>query len=258
MLMQHAKLVDERDDLSVELAALLNQAGKPHDALSLLLRRRFQPWEGGEGLVLGQYVRARLLLGWRNLNQDEPAKAREQFFAALEAPESLGEAKHLLANQSDIYYWMAESFHRESQEDQARAWWLLAAEQRGDFQQMSVREVSDMTFWTGAALQSLGRAEEATVLFDRIYDYSVELEKTEPVIDYFAASLPAMLLFDENLGLRNRIQALFLRAQASLGHKRRAVAEDLLREVLAIDGSHAGACDLLRQLADFDIAGAVH
>jgi len=258
MLMQHAKLVDERDDLSVELAALLNQAGKPHDALSLLLRRRFQPWEGGEGLVLGQYVRARLLLGWRSLNQDEPARAREQFFAALEAPENLGEAKHLLANQSDIYYWMAESFHRESQEDQARAWWLLAAEQRGDFQQMSVREVSDMTFWTGAALQSLGRAEEATVLFDRIYDYSVELEKTEPVIDYFAASLPAMLLFDENLGLRNRIQALFLRAQASLGHKRRAVAEDLLREVLAIDGSHAGACDLLRQLADFDIAGAVH
>src|ERR1700683_978955 len=153
---------------------------------------------------------------------------------------------------------MAESLHREGQEDQARAWWLRAAEQKGDFQQMSVREVSEMTFWTGAALQSLGRTEEATVLFNRIYDYSVELEKTEPVIDYFAASLPAMLLFDENLGLRTRIQALFLRAQASLGHKRRAVAEDLLREVLAIDGSHAGACDLLSQLADFDIAGAVH
>ena len=67
-LMQYSKLVEARDDLSVEVATLLNHVNKPDEALHLLLSRRFQPWEGGEGLVLGQYVRARLLLGRRALD----------------------------------------------------------------------------------------------------------------------------------------------------------------------------------------------
>ncbi|MBW8870588.1 MAG: tetratricopeptide repeat protein, partial [Acidobacteriales bacterium] len=77
-LSQFPRLVDARDDLSVELATLLNQVGKPGDALHLLLGRRFQPWEGGEGLVLAQYVRARLLLGCRSLHQADFANARDQ------------------------------------------------------------------------------------------------------------------------------------------------------------------------------------
>jgi tetratricopeptide (TPR) repeat protein len=50
----HAALVAQRDDLSVELAALYNHVGRPGDALELLVSRQFQPWEGGEGLVLGE------------------------------------------------------------------------------------------------------------------------------------------------------------------------------------------------------------
>ena len=62
-LQRFPELVQQRDDLSVELATAYNQLGKPEKALELLLARRFQPWEGGEGLVLGQYVRSHLLLG---------------------------------------------------------------------------------------------------------------------------------------------------------------------------------------------------
>jgi tetratricopeptide (TPR) repeat protein len=43
-LLRHADLVAERDDLSVELATLYNQTGKPDQALSCLLSRNFQPW----------------------------------------------------------------------------------------------------------------------------------------------------------------------------------------------------------------------
>jgi len=251
-LQQYPMLVEARDDLSVEVATLLNQADKPGEALCLLLNRRFQPWEGGEGLVLGQYVRARLLLGCRALDVGNPVEARNQFSAALQPPQSLSEAKHLLTNQSDIRYWIGESFHRSSEHDNACAWWLRSAQQKGDFQQMSVRDVSDMTFWTGLALQRLGRQVEATDLFTRIYDYSVELENTQPRIDYFATSLPAMLLFNEDLGQRNRIDGLFLRAQALAGLSRTAEAQSLLQEVLKLDGSHAGASDLLVQLGRSD------
>lgn len=251
-LQQYPMLVEARDDLSVEVAALLNQTGKPDEAQSLLLSRRFQPWEGGEGLVLGQYVRARLLLGRRALDIGDPVEARNQFSAALQPPQSLSEAKHLLANQSDIYYWLGESFHRSGDGENARVWWLRAAQQKGDFQQMSVQDVSDMTFWTGLALQRLGRQDEAAALFTRICNFSVELETRQPRIDYFATSLPAMLLFNEDLARRNHIDAMFLRAQALVGLSRAAEAQSLLQEVLKLDSNHAGASDLLDQLGRSD------
>jgi len=241
-------LVDARDDLSVEVATLLNQNGKPGEALDLLLGRRFQPWEGGEGLVLAQYVRARLLLGCHALDQAEFANARDQFLAGLQPPDNLSEAKHLLANQSDIYFWLGESFHRGGEEENARAWWLRAAQQRGDFQQMSVQQISDMTYWTGFALQRLGRNDECIALFTRIYDHSVELERTPPKIDYFATSLPAMLLFNENLEQRRRMDALFLRAQALSGLSRTVESQSLLQEILNLDRNHAGASDLVKHL----------
>jgi tetratricopeptide (TPR) repeat protein len=251
-LLRYPSLVEGRDDLSVEVATLLNQVGNPDEALQLLLGRRFQPWEGGEGLVLGQYARARMLLGCRALDRGDTVEAQGQFLAALQPSRNLSEAKHLLANQSDIHYWIGESFHRGGDDPNARAWWLHAAQQKGDFQQMSVRHVSDMTFWSGLALQRLGRHDEATDLFTRIYQYSVEIEGTQPIIDYFATSLPTMLLFEDDLALRNRINALFLRAQASAGLGRTADAHLMLQQVLTLDLGHAGASDLLQQLRTFN------
>ena len=247
-LLQYSNLVQVRDDLSVELAMLLNQVGKPGDALSLVLSRRFQPWEGGEGMVLGQYVRARLMLGQRALFAGHLAEGREQFMAALKPPQTLSEANHLLANQSNIHYWIGEALHRDGHIDEARSWFLRAAQHKGDFQQMSVCDISGTTFWAGLALQRLGRQEDATDLFNRIFEYSMEFESTEPKIDYFATSLPAMLLFNEDLARRNRIEARFLRAQASAGLKHTNAAADLLRDVLALDSSHPGASDLLQLL----------
>ena len=97
-------LVASRDDLSVELSALLNQIGRPRDALAVLLGRRFQPWEGGEGLALEQYVETRLALGRAALRGGDIAEARDEFELALTPPRSLGEAWHLLANQSEVHY----------------------------------------------------------------------------------------------------------------------------------------------------------
>jgi tetratricopeptide (TPR) repeat protein len=247
-LLRHPQLLSQRDDLSVELAALYNQTGHPAEALDLLLHRKFQPWEGGEGLVLGQYVRARLLLGRQCLSEAQPDAALAQFLAALQPPANLSEARHLLANSSDIYYWLGEAYDHLRRKEDAAAWWTRATRQKGDFQQMAVRELSDMTFWTGLAYLRLGRKSEADALFQQLHDYSLELEHTEPRIDYFATSLPTMLLFEDDLRRRNRIDALFLRAQAATGLDRTANANELLHEVLDLDKSHAGAADLLEHL----------
>lgn len=257
-LLRFPALLALRDDLSVELATLYNQVGQPEKALALLLQRKFQPWEGGEGLVLAQYVRARLLLGRRALEGGEVAEALAQFEAALQIPENLSEARHLLANQSDVYYWLGEAYDRLNRKEAAAEWWSRATRQKGDFQQMAVRELSDMTYWTALACRRLGMGEEADTLLRRLYDFSLAMEPTEPKIDYFATSLPAMLLFEEDLQQRNRIEALFLRAQAAAGQRRADEAESLLREVLRMDGNHTGAADLLQQIGRPEETTTVH
>ena len=248
-LLQEPGLVSVRDDLSAELATLYNQLGRPAQALEVLEGRKFQPWEGGEGLVLGQYVRAHLLLGRGMLDRGEAAAAVCHFQSALAVPKNLSEAKHLLANQSDVFFLLGLAYKRASDRDNARSWLERAVRQRGDFQQMSVREISSMTYWTGLAMRQLGQESEARKLFQKIFDYSLALEATEPKIDYFATSLPTMLLFEEDLSLRNAADALYLRAQALLGLEQPGEAERLLREVLVRDANHTGAADLLSELS---------
>lgn len=239
------ELVASRDDLTVELATLYNQVGRPHDALNVLLSRRFQPWEGGEGLVLAQFVRANLLLGNKALAEGSPEGAICRFGAAWNLPESLGEAKHLLMNLSMIDYWLGVAHAANGDSDQALLHWERAAIVRADFQQMQVHSISDMTYWNGKALGRLGRYDDAKKVFQEIYEYSIMLERQPSRIDYFATSLPAMLLFDDDLNLRQKISAKFLRAQALLGFGRISEGTALLSEVQSLDANHSGAADLL-------------
>jgi len=238
-------LVALRDDLSVELAVLYNQVGRPADALALLLSRNFQPWEGGEGLVLGEYVRAQLLLGRDALAAGNADSAIEHFKAADHPPQSLNEARHLLANSSNIEFWLGEAWSAAGDAARATLHWQNAERQRGDFQQMQVRAVSEMTYWSAMALRRLGRKKEATSLFVSILDYATDLKRKTPKIDYFATSLPTMLLFEEDLQKRQHITATFLQAQALTGLGLDTEAQAALDEVQRLDRSHAGARDIL-------------
>ncbi|PTY03851.1 DUF5107 domain-containing protein [Opitutaceae bacterium EW11] len=244
-LERHPKLVAQRDDLTVEICALYNQTGRPGKALALLTTRRFQPWEGGEGQALGQHVRTHLGLGRSALSRGDAQAAIEHFTAAAGAPENLGEAKHLLANQSDIHFWLGEALAAAGRVDDARAHWSAAAEFKGDFQEMQVRSFSEMTYFSGLALCRLGRAGEARRLFKQLVAHARELARQPAKIDYFATSLPTMLLFDDDLQARQETNALFMEAQARLGLGEKAAARRLLRKVLERDPSHALAADLV-------------
>lgn len=241
-------LVARRDDLVVELAGLRNQTGDPHGALDLLLGRKFQPWEGGEGSVLGEYLRACMQIGSALLDAGEAKAAFDAFARATTVPESLGEAKHLLANQSDLFYWLGEAAARLDRNEEAEVWWRRAAEQKGDFQEMSVRSISDKSFWSALAHRRLGALEQAESLLREIEVYGRQLGETEARIDYFATSLPTMLIFEDDLQQRRKVESFFLQAQAAFGLGSYDEAQRLLREVLTFDKNHAAAADLLRLL----------
>ena len=244
-LVKRLDLVRQRDDLTVELCALYNQTGRPAKALAMVGSRHFQPWEGGEGGPIGQHVRSHLVLGRQALSQGKPAAAREHFEAALPTPLNLGEARHLLVNQSDIHFWLGCALAAQGEESAARERWLAAANFAGDFQEMSVRTYSEMTYYSARSWDRLGRRTKAQKLFQELLVYAQLLEKAKARIDYFATSLPTMLLFDDDLQFRQQTTAMFLQAQARLGLGQAASARTLLRRILQRDPNHALAADLL-------------
>ena len=68
---------------------------------------------------------------------------------------------------------------------------------------------------------------------------------TPAQIDYFATSLPTMLLFEDDLAARQALAADFMEAQAQLGLGEVAGARARLKSILRRDPSHASAADLL-------------
>lgn len=247
-LEKHASLVATRDDLCVEFCALQNQVGRPEKALPIVSSRNFQPWEGGEGQALGQHVRTHQLLARRALTAGDAAEAARLLEVALSAPLNLGEANHLLANQSDLRLALGDALVAAGRRAAALPQWRAAAEFKGDFQGMSVRAYSEITYYSALALRRLGKKVAADKLLRALLAYAQTLAKTEAKIDYFATSLPTMLLFDDDLQARQLTTALFLEAQARLGLGQKARAAVLLRTVLKRDPAHALAADLLAPL----------
>ena len=246
-LEKYSDLVRLRDDLSIELATLYNDTNQPEKALAVIESRRFQPWEGGEGLVLGQYVRTQLALGRRALADGKPAEARRFMEAALNCPANLGEAAHLLANQSDVFYLLGTACEAAGDASAAQTWWERAASHERDFREMSVRSFSEKTCYSALALKRLGKSREAEKLLRDLLAYAQNLMQQKVQVDYFATSLPAMLLFKDDLQRRNTVTALFLQAQAWLGLGEAAKAQELLARVRSLDPSHSTAADMLTE-----------
>jgi tetratricopeptide (TPR) repeat protein len=240
-------MVLRRDDLSVELATLYNDENQPEGALAILTGRQFQPWEGGEGLVLTQFLRSNLLLAQNALGSGDAQRAHHYLQDTFELPETLGEARHLLQNLSIVDYWMGLVYRELGLMDKAIHHWERAGHQSGDFRHMKTLAVSEMTYWSAISLRQLGREDEARDLLQQILDYAYSLDNRIPSIDYFATSLPAMLLFDEDLKQRQTITTCFLKAQARIGLGQTQEGISLLNEVLKMDQSHSGAIDLLRE-----------
>jgi Tfp pilus assembly protein PilF len=110
---------------------------------------------------------------------------------------------------------------------------------------MSIRAFSAMTCYAALAWQQLGRKSKAKKLLTGLLAYAEELERADAKIDYFATSLPTMLLFDDDPSRRQATSARFLQAQARLGLGQKARARRLLKSVLQRDPHHAMAADLL-------------
>lgn len=153
----------DRDALAVEYCRLLARAGRGLEALAILESRRFAPWEGGEGLALAAWeeVTGRLSDAARDSGDLVTASAYAR--RAIDAPATLGEARHPLTDTTALHERLA------------------------------------------VLLDALGRADEAAST--RAAATVSSAQPVSPIrpdggIDYFATSLPDLLLFSPLAGER--------------------------------------------------------
>ncbi|MCD5314366.1 DUF5107 domain-containing protein [Kineosporia babensis] len=245
---QHRALVAERDDLTVEYADLLTATGSAQQARDVLSNRLFHPWEGGEGRVLGAWTRAALELAGRHLAANEPELALARVRETLEPPQNLGEARHPLANTAQIHLLLGDVLAALDRPQEARQAWQIAAGQSADFVDMSVTSYSDQSVAALTALRRLGEPAQAQALRERLLSGLAESACTPARVDYFATSLPTLLLFDEDPQARRDREDLLVRAQLALFDGDPATASATLATLLAQDPSHIGAALLAHHI----------
>lgn len=238
-LRRRLAVVFQRDDLSLEWCGILNSTGRSAEASQVLEQRQFQPWEGGEGLALAEFVRTRVLLGRRALEEGRAHEARNEFLAALQPPQSLGEARHVLSPPVEVFYWLGSACAKLGARGEARAWWRKATVGKT----ASGMGGGEELFFAGLAQQALGATRQAGRTFRQLLNSARELGAQEPRVDYFATSLPAMLLFREDPRRRQELAVRWRQAMALWGLGRKAAGLDCRKQVLQADPNHARARD---------------
>jgi tetratricopeptide (TPR) repeat protein len=248
-------VANQRDDIYLERVTLYNLLGNYETALNLLNARQFHPWEGGEGKASGQYVFGLVQLAKKYMEDGLYEKAIDNLNAAKTYPHNLGEGKLYGTQENDIDYWLGRAYELSNQPGLAKKYFEQAT--------VGLDEPSaavfyndqqpDKIFYQGLAWEKLGDSEQASRIFKKLVAYGAKHANDEVKIDYFAVSLPNLLIFDDDLNLRNNIHTSFLQGLGLLGLHEFDGAQKMLSKVLQLDATHAGAkvhLDMTRQALD--------
>ncbi len=233
-LQSYPELVCFRDDLYLEQAGLLNVLGEYERAFEMIMMRRFHPWEGGEGKVIGQYVFSLIAMAKIAIQINDPEKAIGLLMKARHYPENLGEGKLYGAKENEIFFWLGVAYEKAGNIQNAHKAWNEAAE---GLKMVSAAifyndQQPDISFYQGLALQRLGKEQNALECFRKLVDFGEAHLNDHVEIDYFAVSLPDLLIWEDDLDKRNNLLCKYLIGLGELGLGYKTKSRKMLHEVI--------------------------
>ena len=257
-LQQYPQLIERRDDLVLEEITLLNQVGRYEEAMQKIDQHTFHPWEGGEGKVPAQYQICRVELAKKALaastqNPDKLNEAIKLLNECLEYPHHLGEGKLYGAQENDFYYLLGVAYETLGQNETARKYWEEAT--KGPQEPAAAMFYNDAKpekiFYQGLALYKLGREGEAHGRFYKLINYGKQHVYDKVIMDYFAVSLPDLLIWDDSLDVKNLIHCKYMLTLGYYGMGDKKHAERYLKEVESLDNNHQGIQQLRTLVNNF-------
>ena len=241
-LQKYPQLIQRRDDLVLEEVTLLNEVGRYEEAMAKLDAHIFHPWEGGEGKVPTQYQIARVELAKKAILSKEYDKSIKLLKECLEYPHHLGEGKLYGAQENDFYYLLGIAYDAKGETAKAKECWEEAT--KGPQEPAAAMYYNDAKpdkiFYQGLALYKLGRSDEAHGRFYRLINYGKQHIFEKQTMDYFAVSLPDLLIWEDSLDTKNLIHCKYMLALGHYGMGDKEKALQYLAEVEALDNNHQG------------------
>ena len=228
-LQQYPQLIAQRDDLILEEITLLNQLGRYEEAMQKLDAHQFHPWEGGEGKAPAQYQICRIEIAKKLLKKDhQSVEAKRLLEECLVYPPHLGEGKLYGAQENDILYFLGRY-----EEGTVGPTEPAAAMYYNDSK-------PDKIFYAGLCYRAMGKEDQARSLFNKLINYGKQHIFDHVTMDYFAVSLPDLLIWEDSLDTKNLIHCKYMLALGyyGLGDKERALR--YLSEVEDLDNNHQG------------------
>ena len=218
LLDAHTDLVAERDDLYAEYCGCLVQKGESERALQMLLERKFHPWEGGEGKVTGIYKKANIALAEACANSGDTKGCLKHLRDCLAFPRNLGEGKLALDFDNDVHYLLGKCLAKTGDAAAAEREYRLAT--RGDMRVADMNYYNDnpveYIFYAALAHIELGERQEAQEIAASFDLYCEKHKDDRAEIDYFAVSLPDMLVWEQDIAAKN---AAFIAKVKTLAEK---------------------------------------
>ena len=241
-LQKYPELIQRRDDLLLEEITLLNETGRYEEAMKKLDSHIFHPWEGGEGKVPAQYQICRVELAKQAIADKRYDEAIRLLGECLDYPYHLGEGKLYGAQENDFYYLLGVAYDATGNRDKARECWEEAT--KGPQEPAAAMYYNDAKpdkiFYQGLALYKLGREGEAHGRFFKLINYGKQHIFEKQVMDYFAVSLPDLLIWEDSLDTKNLIHCKYMLALGHYGMGDKDKAARYLAEVETLDNNHQG------------------
>jgi tetratricopeptide (TPR) repeat protein len=174
-------------------------------------------------------------------------------------PHNLGEGKLFGAQENDIFFWIACAFEELGDVAAAKSFFLKATQ--GSFEPAAAivynDQQPDKIFYQGLAFQKLGDHERASKVFNGLVNYGNEHLNDKVRVDYFAVSLPDLLIFEDDFSKRNRIHCHYMTGLGLLGLQDFKKAKDVFRKGLQEDAMHFGCKTHLRLATQMEGKGTV-
>lgn len=256
-------VVSKRDDLILEHATLLNQVGRYEEAKAIIDSHIFHAWEGGEGKVSTQYQMSRIEIAKSIITTaqtDSLTRAISLLEECLVFPENLGEGKLYGAQDNDIYYFLGLAFElkgkqmkKNDQEFEADRMFNKASKMfrlgtQGPTEPAAAMYYNDAKpdkiFYAGLCYKALGDDNTANGLFHKLISYGEKHLFDHITMDYFAVSLPDLLVWEGDLDEANKIHCNYMLSLGNYGLGNEEKGKHYLDEVLKMNINHLGALSL--------------
>jgi tetratricopeptide (TPR) repeat protein len=155
----------------------------------------------------------------------------------------LGEGKLHGAQENDIFYWLGVAYQNSGNKEKARACFQKATQGLAEptAAMFYNDQQPDKILYQGLAWDALGEKEKANLIFSKLVDYGKAHLQDEVKIDYFAVSLPNLLIFEDDLNVRNQTHCYYMMGLGYYGLNKPEDAVNCWVKVLQQDAMHAGA-----------------